>query len=161
MATISSSSSLLLLHSHLSALPPLPPFLSFSPIRSQSNPSSNFTSSHFAIHPQSHLLLLPSALSLPPRPPSMYLAPLATLESSSSESSPLGASTSSRRRSGIRGNNDVDQTLRLISTVCFSDATDLDTVNRALDDLSLSVGAVAVVCYLASRSDNIKDSWNI
>lgn len=66
-----------------------------------------------------------------------------------------------RERSGIRGRNDRDQALHQLSgsTVCFSDVTDLDALDRSLDSLGLPIDAV--VCCLASRTGGIKDSWKI
>ncbi|KAJ0977646.1 hypothetical protein J5N97_013120 [Dioscorea zingiberensis] len=163
MATLtSSSSSLLLLHSHLSAFPPLPPFLSFSPLRSQSKLKLRI----FSVSNSSPISSpSPPFRSKPPAETTVlvagatgYIGKFVVRELTSRG---FNVVSIARRRSGIRGSNDADETLRLLSgsTVCFSDVTDLDALNRALDDLSLSVDAV--VCCLASRSGGVKDSWNI
>ncbi|KAJ6818021.1 putative divinyl chlorophyllide a 8-vinyl-reductase, chloroplastic [Iris pallida] len=66
-----------------------------------------------------------------------------------------------RERSGIRGRNDREKTLRDLSgsTVCFSDVTDAEALDRSLAGLGLPIDAA--VCCLASRNGGIKDSWNI
>ncbi|XP_052190179.1 divinyl chlorophyllide a 8-vinyl-reductase, chloroplastic [Diospyros lotus] len=66
-----------------------------------------------------------------------------------------------RERSGIRGRNSKEDTLEQLngSNVCFSDVTNLDSLERSLAKLELSVDVV--VSCLASRAGGVKDSWRI
>lgn len=74
-----------------------------------------------------------------------------------------------RERSGIRGRDDKNKTLEDFSsdssskssttTVCFSDVTDSETLNKSIDGLDLPIDVV--VCCLASRNGGVKDSWKI
>ncbi|KAJ8770092.1 hypothetical protein K2173_010137 [Erythroxylum novogranatense] len=66
-----------------------------------------------------------------------------------------------RERSGIRAKNSKDETLRQLeaANVCFSDVTQLDTLERSLDDLGVPIDVV--VSCLASRTGGVKDSWKI
>ncbi|KAI9122846.1 hypothetical protein K1719_005735 [Acacia pycnantha] len=66
-----------------------------------------------------------------------------------------------REKSGIRGRNDKEATLSELkgTNVCFSDVTNLDVLEKSLDNLGVSVDVV--VSCLASRSGGVKDSWKI
>ncbi|XP_072975473.1 divinyl chlorophyllide a 8-vinyl-reductase, chloroplastic [Typha angustifolia] len=66
-----------------------------------------------------------------------------------------------RERSGIRGRNDREQTVKHLAgaTVCFSDVTDAAALNDSLDAIGRPIDAV--VCCLASRNGGISDSWKI
>lgn len=66
-----------------------------------------------------------------------------------------------RERSGIRGGNDKDNTLEMLNgaSVCFSDVTQLDVLEKSLADLGASIDVV--VSCLASRNGGLKDSWKI
>ncbi|KDP40021.1 hypothetical protein JCGZ_02019 [Jatropha curcas] len=66
-----------------------------------------------------------------------------------------------RERSGIRGKNSKEDTLNDLqgANVCFSDVTNLDILDKSLNDLGVSIDVV--VSCLASRSGGIKDSWKI
>ncbi|XP_039136259.1 divinyl chlorophyllide a 8-vinyl-reductase, chloroplastic [Dioscorea cayenensis subsp. rotundata] len=164
MATLSFSI-LLRPHSSLSSLPPFPPFFSFSPSR----PKSSLKSRIFTISNSSPISTSPPLPSFRSKPPSQttvlvagatgYIGKFVVRELTSRGFNVISIA---RRRSGTRGLNGADQTLKLLSgsTVCFSEVTDLAALNLALDDLSLSSIDV-VVCCLASRSGGIKDSWAI
>ncbi|XP_008812306.2 divinyl chlorophyllide a 8-vinyl-reductase, chloroplastic [Phoenix dactylifera] len=173
-----SSSDPLLLHSHphLSSLPNFPSSLLVSPLIT-----------HSKLKPRTVKLSIDASNS--PNPPSPVLEPTTTPSPSPSfRTKPhkdinilVTGSTGyigkfvvrelcrrgfnviavARERSGIRGRSDKDQTLQRLagSTVCFSDVTDLDTLDRSLDSLGLPIDAV--VCCLASRTGGIKDSWKI
>lgn len=66
-----------------------------------------------------------------------------------------------RERSGIRSKNSKDETLGMLSgaNVCFSDVTNLESLERSIENLGTSVDVV--VSCLASRNGGIKDSWLI
>ncbi|XP_077218133.1 NAD(P)-binding Rossmann-fold superfamily protein [Tasmannia lanceolata] len=66
-----------------------------------------------------------------------------------------------REKSGIRGKNSKEETLETLkgSTVCFSDVTDLETLEKSLDGLDYPIDVV--VSCLASRTGGVKDSWKI
>lgn len=66
-----------------------------------------------------------------------------------------------RERSGIKGKYGKGETLSQLSgaNVCFSDVTQLDTLDKSLENLG--VGIDVVVSCLASRNGGIKDSWRI
>ncbi|KAI4317644.1 hypothetical protein L6164_025498 [Bauhinia variegata] len=66
-----------------------------------------------------------------------------------------------RERSGIRGKNDKEETLAQLqgANVCFSDVTHLDTLEKSLNNLGVSIDVV--ISCLASRSGGVKDSWKI
>ncbi|KAF7837872.1 divinyl chlorophyllide a 8-vinyl-reductase, chloroplastic [Senna tora] len=66
-----------------------------------------------------------------------------------------------REKSGIRGKNDKEETLNQLkgANVCFSDVTNLGSLEKSLSDLGVSIDVV--VSCLASRSGGIKDSWKI
>lgn len=66
-----------------------------------------------------------------------------------------------RERSGIKGKNSKNDTLGMFSgaKVCFSDVTQLDTLEKSLEDLGISIDVV--VSCLASRNGGVKDSWKI
>lgn len=67
----------------------------------------------------------------------------------------------SRERSGIKGKNSKEETLQNLSgaNVCFSDVTNLDSLEKSLENLGVEVDVV--VSCLASRSGGVKDSWKI
>ncbi|KAJ0093112.1 hypothetical protein Patl1_25578 [Pistacia atlantica] len=67
----------------------------------------------------------------------------------------------SRERSGIRGKNDKEETLNQLqgANVCFSDVTNVETLQKNLENLGVSIDVV--VSCLASRSGGVKDSWKI
>lgn len=67
----------------------------------------------------------------------------------------------SREKSGIRGKNTKEETLKQLNgaNVCFSDVTQLDSLEKSLENLRVSIDAV--VSCLASRSGGVKDSWLI
>lgn len=67
----------------------------------------------------------------------------------------------SRERSGIKGKNNKEETLQQLNgaNVCFSDVTNLDSLEKSLENLGVSVDVV--VSCLASRSGGVKDSWKI
>ncbi|CAB4293359.1 unnamed protein product [Prunus armeniaca] len=67
----------------------------------------------------------------------------------------------SREKSGIRGKVSKDETLNQLkgANVCFSDVTHLDTLEKSLENLGVSIDVV--VSCLASRSGGVKDSWKI
>lgn len=66
-----------------------------------------------------------------------------------------------RERSGIRGRNDKEETLNQLQgvSVCFSDVTNLQSLEKSLENLETSIDVV--VSCLASRSGGVKDSWKI
>uniref|UniRef100_A0A1J3C6Y5 Divinyl chlorophyllide a 8-vinyl-reductase, chloroplastic n=1 Tax=Noccaea caerulescens TaxID=107243 RepID=A0A1J3C6Y5_NOCCA len=66
-----------------------------------------------------------------------------------------------REKSGIRGKNDKEETLNQLrgANVCFSDVTQLDALEKSVEDLGLGIDVV--VSCLASRNGGIKDSWKI
>ncbi|XP_030923739.1 divinyl chlorophyllide a 8-vinyl-reductase, chloroplastic [Quercus lobata] len=66
-----------------------------------------------------------------------------------------------RERSGIKGKNSKEETLNQLkrANVCFSDVTNLDSLQKSLENLGVSVDVV--VSCLASRSGGVKDSWKI
>ncbi|CAA7061899.1 unnamed protein product [Microthlaspi erraticum] len=66
-----------------------------------------------------------------------------------------------REKSGIRGKNDKQETLNQLrgANVCFSDVTQLDSLEKSVEDLGLGIDVV--VSCLASRNGGIKDSWKI
>uniref|UniRef100_A0A1J3JDC2 Divinyl chlorophyllide a 8-vinyl-reductase, chloroplastic n=1 Tax=Noccaea caerulescens TaxID=107243 RepID=A0A1J3JDC2_NOCCA len=66
-----------------------------------------------------------------------------------------------REKSGIRGKNDKQETLNQLrgANVCFSDVTQLDALEKSVEDLGLGIDVV--VSCLASRNGGIKDSWKI
>lgn len=66
-----------------------------------------------------------------------------------------------RERSGIRGRNDKDETLKQLrgANVCFSDVTNVENLDKSVEDLGTSIDVV--VSCLASRSGGVKDSWKI
>ncbi|KAF8094570.1 hypothetical protein N665_0359s0014 [Sinapis alba] len=66
-----------------------------------------------------------------------------------------------REKSGVRGKNDKEETLKQLqgASVCFSDVTDLDSLEQSVERLELGVDVV--VSCLASRNGGIKDSWKI
>lgn len=66
-----------------------------------------------------------------------------------------------RERSGIKGKNSKEETLRMLSgaNVCFSDVTNLESLQTSIESLGMSVDVV--VSCLASRSGGVKDSWLI
>ncbi|XP_059632683.1 divinyl chlorophyllide a 8-vinyl-reductase, chloroplastic [Cornus florida] len=66
-----------------------------------------------------------------------------------------------RERSGIRGKNSKEETLEKLNgaNVCFSDVTNLDDLQRSLENFGGSIDVV--VSCLASRNGGIKDSWKI
>ncbi|KAL1543131.1 3,8-divinyl protochlorophyllide a 8-vinyl-reductase (NADPH) [Salvia divinorum] len=66
-----------------------------------------------------------------------------------------------RERSGIKGKNSKDETLGLLSgaSACFSDVTKLESLERSIESLGVSIDVV--VSCLASRSGGVKDSWLI
>ncbi|KAH6756178.1 Rossmann-fold superfamily protein [Perilla frutescens var. hirtella] len=66
-----------------------------------------------------------------------------------------------RERSGIKGKNSKDETLGLLSgaNACFSDVTKLESLEKSIDNLGISVDVV--VSCLASRTGGVKDSWLI
>ncbi|KAI4345472.1 hypothetical protein L6164_012596 [Bauhinia variegata] len=66
-----------------------------------------------------------------------------------------------RERSGIRGKNEKEETLAQLqgANVCFSDVTNLGTLEESMNNLGVSVDVV--VSCLASRSGGVKDSWKI
>lgn len=67
----------------------------------------------------------------------------------------------SRERSGIRGRFGKEDTLSQLSgaNVCFADVTNLDSLEKSLENLGVSIDVV--VSCLASRNGGIKDSWLI
>ncbi|KAG8370044.1 hypothetical protein BUALT_Bualt14G0076700 [Buddleja alternifolia] len=66
-----------------------------------------------------------------------------------------------REKSGIRGKNSKEDTLGLLSgaNACFSDVTNLDSLERSVENLGICIDVV--VSCLASRSGGVKDSWLI
>lgn len=66
-----------------------------------------------------------------------------------------------RERSGIRGRNKKEDTSEQLNgaNVCFSDVTHLDSFEKSLENLGVSIDVV--VSCLASRSGGVKDSWKI
>lgn len=66
-----------------------------------------------------------------------------------------------REKSGIRGRNDKEETLNQLqgASVCFSDVTNLESLEKSLENLGTSIDVV--VSCLASRSGGVKDSWKI
>ncbi|KAL9407868.1 hypothetical protein AB3S75_046418 [Citrus x aurantiifolia] len=66
-----------------------------------------------------------------------------------------------RERSGIRGRNDKEETLNQLQgvSVCFSNVTNLQSLEKSLENLGTSIDVV--VSCLASRSGGVKDSWKI
>ncbi|XP_065863570.1 divinyl chlorophyllide a 8-vinyl-reductase, chloroplastic [Euphorbia lathyris] len=66
-----------------------------------------------------------------------------------------------RENSGIKGKNSKEQTLNELqgANVCFSDVTNLDNLDKSLNDYGVSIDVV--VSCLASRSGGVKDSWKI
>ncbi|CAN7034282.1 unnamed protein product [Brassica oleracea var. botrytis] len=66
-----------------------------------------------------------------------------------------------REKSGVRGKNDKEATLKQLqgANVCFSDVTDLASLERSVETLGLGIDVV--VSCLASRNGGIKDSWKI
>ncbi|XP_058208577.1 divinyl chlorophyllide a 8-vinyl-reductase, chloroplastic [Rhododendron vialii] len=66
-----------------------------------------------------------------------------------------------RERSGIKGRYKREDTLEQLNgaNVCFSDVTHLDSFEKSLENLGVSIDVV--VSCLASRSGGVKDSWKI
>ncbi|KAI3469439.1 hypothetical protein Pfo_026102 [Paulownia fortunei] len=66
-----------------------------------------------------------------------------------------------REKSGIRGKNSKEETLGVLSgaNVCFSDVTKLESLEKSIENLGISVDVV--VSCLASRTGGVKDSWLI
>ncbi|KAK6130447.1 hypothetical protein DH2020_035857 [Rehmannia glutinosa] len=66
-----------------------------------------------------------------------------------------------REKSGIRGKNSKEETLGLLSgaNACFSDVTNLESLDKSIENLGISIDVV--VSCLASRSGGVKDSWLI
>lgn len=66
-----------------------------------------------------------------------------------------------RERNGIRGRNGKEETLNELrgANVCFSDVTDLETLEKSVE--GLGCGIDVVVSCLASRNGGVKDSWKI
>nr|GEU81302.1 hypothetical protein [Tanacetum cinerariifolium] len=66
-----------------------------------------------------------------------------------------------REQSGIRGKNSKDVTLSRLNgaNVCFSDVTNLDVLEKSLENLGVEIDVV--VSCLASRTGGVKDSWKI
>lgn len=66
-----------------------------------------------------------------------------------------------RERSGVRGKNSKVETSGLLNgaNVCFSDVTKLESLERSIENLGISVDVV--VSCLASRNGGVKDSWLI
>lgn len=66
-----------------------------------------------------------------------------------------------REKSGTGGKNSKEDTLQQLNgaNVCFSDVTDLGSLENSLQNLGCSVDVV--VSCLASRNGGIKDSWKI
>ncbi|KAL8515550.1 hypothetical protein ACS0TY_014293 [Phlomoides rotata] len=66
-----------------------------------------------------------------------------------------------REKSGIKGKNGKEETLGMLSgsNVCFSDVTKLESLEKSIENLGISVDVV--VSCLASRSGGVKDSWLI
>ncbi|GFZ14046.1 NAD(P)-binding Rossmann-fold superfamily protein [Actinidia rufa] len=66
-----------------------------------------------------------------------------------------------RERSGIRAKYGKEDTLEQLNgaNVCFSDVTHLDSLEKSLGNLGVSIDVV--VSCLASRSGGVKDSWRI
>ncbi|PWA91600.1 NAD(P)-binding Rossmann-fold superfamily protein [Artemisia annua] len=66
-----------------------------------------------------------------------------------------------REQSGIRGKNSKDVTLSKLNgaNVCFSDVTNLDVLEKSLENLGVEIDVV--VSCLASRTGGVKDSWKI
>ncbi|XP_057957416.1 divinyl chlorophyllide a 8-vinyl-reductase, chloroplastic [Malania oleifera] len=66
-----------------------------------------------------------------------------------------------REKSGIRGRNSREETLDQLkgANVCFSNVTQLDTIEKSLENLGFQVDVV--VSCLASRTGGVKDSWKI
>ncbi|KAG2300181.1 hypothetical protein Bca52824_036653 [Brassica carinata] len=66
-----------------------------------------------------------------------------------------------REKSGVRGKNDKEETLKQLqgASVCFSDVTDLASLEQSVEKLGLGIDVV--VSCLASRNGGIKDSWKI
>ncbi|XP_010524762.1 PREDICTED: divinyl chlorophyllide a 8-vinyl-reductase, chloroplastic [Tarenaya hassleriana] len=66
-----------------------------------------------------------------------------------------------RERSGIRGRSDKQETLNQLqgANVCFSDVTQLDVLEKSVENLGFPIDVV--VSCLASRSGGVKDSWKI
>ncbi|KAK9288542.1 hypothetical protein L1049_017001 [Liquidambar formosana] len=66
-----------------------------------------------------------------------------------------------REKSGIRGRNSKEETLIQLkgANVCFSDVTQLDNLEKSLENLGFPIDVV--VSCLASRTGGVKDSWKI
>ncbi|XP_071702698.1 divinyl chlorophyllide a 8-vinyl-reductase, chloroplastic [Rutidosis leptorrhynchoides] len=66
-----------------------------------------------------------------------------------------------REKSGIKGKNSKEETLNKLNgaNVCFSDVTQLDILQKSVENLGVSIDVV--VSCLASRSGGVKDSWKI
>lgn len=66
-----------------------------------------------------------------------------------------------RERSGIRGRNGKEETVNQLrgASLCFSDVTNLEFLEKSLENLGTSIDVV--VSCLASRSGGVKDSWKI
>ncbi|XP_015573389.1 divinyl chlorophyllide a 8-vinyl-reductase, chloroplastic isoform X1 [Ricinus communis] len=66
-----------------------------------------------------------------------------------------------REKSGIRGKNSKDETLSQLkgANVCFSDVTNLESLEKSLNGFGVSIDVV--VSCLASRTGGVKDSWKI
>lgn len=66
-----------------------------------------------------------------------------------------------RESSGIRGRNSKEETLARLNgaNVCFSDVTNLETLEQSLRDLGSGIDVI--VSCLASRGGGVKDSWRI
>nr|GMD60346.1 Divinyl chlorophyllide A 8-vinyl-reductase, chloroplastic [Ipomoea batatas] len=66
-----------------------------------------------------------------------------------------------RERSGTRGRNSKEDTLQQLSgaNVCFSDVTELSTLEKSVENLGVPIDVV--VSCLASRNGGVKDSWKI
>ncbi|KAL3347998.1 hypothetical protein AABB24_021568 [Solanum stoloniferum] len=66
-----------------------------------------------------------------------------------------------REKSGTKGKNSKDETLEQLNgaNVCFSDVTNLETLEKSVQGSGVSIDVV--VSCLASRNGGVKDSWNI
>ncbi|CAK7333061.1 unnamed protein product [Dovyalis caffra] len=66
-----------------------------------------------------------------------------------------------REKSGIRGKNSKEEALNQLqgANVYFSDVTKVETLEKSLNDLDVSVDVV--ISCLASRTGGVKDSWKI
>ncbi|EXC03134.1 hypothetical protein L484_008466 [Morus notabilis] len=66
-----------------------------------------------------------------------------------------------REKSGIRGKKNEEETLNELrgANVCFSDVTNLETLEKSVESLGVPIDVV--VSCLASRTGGVKDSWKI